>query len=168
MVVCKDNHSEIDYAKLSQTVKLGVRFLDDVIDVNQFPLPEIAEITQATRKIGLGVMGFADMLIQLGIPYDSEQALITAEELVHFISDEANKASIELAEERGVFPAFKGSVYDAPGGPRFRNASRTTIAPTGSLSIIANCSSGIEPIFALSYVRHIQLQTHQEFQSLCS
>ncbi len=155
MVVCKDNHSEIDYAKLSQTVKLGVRFLDDVIDVNQFPLPEIAEITQATRKIGLGVMGFADMLIQLGIPYDSEQALITAEELVHFISDEANKASIELAEERGVFPAFKGSVYDAPGGPRFRNASRTTIAPTGSLSIIANCSSGIEPIFALSYVRHI-------------
>jgi ribonucleoside-diphosphate reductase alpha chain len=155
MVMHKDGQPYINYDKLSQTIKLAVRFLDDVIEVNQFPLPEIAEMTKTTRKIGLGVMGFADMLIQLGIPYDSEQGLAVAEEIAHFISEEADKASIELAQERGVFPAFQGSIYDTPDGPRFRNASRTTIAPTGSLSIIANCSSGIEPLFALSYVRHI-------------
>jgi ribonucleoside-diphosphate reductase alpha chain len=155
MVADKDGQPHIDYDKLSQTVKLTVRFLDNVIEVNQFPLPEIAEMTKTTRKIGLGVMGFADMLIQLGIPYDSEQGLVVAEEIAHFISAEADKASIELGQERGVFPAFGGSIYDMPDGPHFRNASRTTIAPTGSLSIIANCSSGIEPLFALSYVRHI-------------
>jgi ribonucleoside-diphosphate reductase alpha chain len=155
MVADKDGQPHIDYDKLSQIVKLAVRFLDDVIEVNQFPLPEITEMTNTTRKIGLGVMGFADMLIQLGIPYDSDQGLVVAEEIAHFISEEADKASVELAQERGVFPAFQKSIYDTPDGPRFRNASRTTIAPTGSLSIIANCSSGIEPLFALSYVRHI-------------
>ena len=155
MVANKNGQSYIDYDKLSQTVKLAVRFLDNVIEVNQFPLPEIEKMTKTTRKIGLGVMGFADMLIKLGIPYSSEQGLATAEEIAHFISTEADKASIELGQERGVFPAFKESIYDVPDGPRFRNASRTTIAPTGSLSIIANCSSGIEPLFALSYVRHI-------------
>jgi len=155
MVADKDGQPYIDNDKLSQTVKLAVRFLDNVIEVNQFPLPEIADMTKTTRKIGLGVMGFADMLIKIGIPYDSEQGLAAAEEIAHFISAEADKASIELAQERGVFPAFQGSIYDIPDGPRFRNASRTTIAPTGSLSIIANCSSGIEPLFALSYVRHI-------------
>ena len=155
MVADKDGQPHIDYDKLSQIVKLAVRFLDNVIEANQFPLPEIAERTRTTRKIGLGVMGFADMLIQLGVPYNSEQGLAVAEEIAHFISEEADKASIELAKERGVFPAFQESIYDVPDGPRFRNASRTTIAPTGSLSIIANCSSGIEPLFALSYVRHI-------------
>jgi len=155
LVAYKNGQPYIDYDKLSQTVKLSVRFLDDVIEVNQFPLPEIAEMTKTTRKIGLGVMGFADMLIQLGIPYDSEQGLVVAEEIANFTSKEGDKASIELAQERGVFPAFQESIYDMPDGPRFRNASRTTIAPTGSLSIIANCSSGIEPLFALSYVRHI-------------
>lgn len=155
MVAHKNGQPYIDFDKLSQTVKLAVRFLDNVIEINQFPLPEIEKMTKATRKIGLGVMGFADMLIQLGVPYDSEQGLATAEEIAHFISGEADKASIELAQERGVFPAFQGSVYDTPDGLHFRNASRTTIAPTGSLSIIANCSSGIEPLFALSYIRHI-------------
>jgi len=155
MVADTDGQPYIDYDKLSQTVKLAVRFLDDVIEVNQFPLPEITGMTKNTRKIGLGVMGFADMLIQLGIAYDTEQGLVMAEEIAHFISEEADRASIELAQERGVFPAFQESIYDIPDGPRFRNASRTTIAPTGSLSIIANCSSGIEPLFALSYVRHI-------------
>jgi len=155
MAADKNAQPHIDYEKVSRTVKLVVRFLDNVIEVNQFPLPEIEKMTKTTRKMGLGVMGFADVLIQLGIPYDSEQGLNTAEEIARFICEEANKASIELAQERGVFPAFQGSIYDAPDGPRFRNASRTTIAPTGSLSIIANCSSGIEPLFALSYVRHI-------------
>jgi ribonucleoside-diphosphate reductase alpha chain len=155
MVADKDGQPYINYDKLSQTVKLAVRFLDNVIEVNQFPLPDIEKMTKTTRKIGLGVMGFADMLIQLGIPYDSEQGLVVAEEIAHFISEEADKASIELAQERGVFPAFQESIYNVPDGPRFRNASRTTIAPTGSLSIIANCSSGIEPLFALSYMRHI-------------
>jgi ribonucleoside-diphosphate reductase alpha chain len=155
MVIRKNKRTQVDYGKLSETVRLAVRFLDDVVDANRFPLPQISERTKATRKIGLGLMGFADMLIQLGIPYDSQRALDMAEELMQSISREANKASIELAEERGVFPVFGGSIYDVPDGARFRNASRTTIAPTGSLSIIANCSSGIEPVFALSYVRHI-------------
>jgi len=155
MLRSRNGTAEIDYEKLKKTIRMTVRFLDNVIDVNKFPLPQIAEMTRKTRKIGLGIMGFADMLIQLGIPYDSEEALGVGADIMQFVSKEARQASVELAEERGVFPAFEDSVYNAPDAPRVRNASCTTIAPTGTLSIIAGCSSGIEPLFALSYTRNI-------------
>ncbi len=155
MIKYVEEQPQIDYVKLADTVKLCVRFLDNVIDVNQYPLPQIAEKTKATRKIGLGVMGLADLLIILGIPYDSDKALEAAETIMRFISEEANNESEKLGKDRGLFPTVTGSIYDTADGLKPRNASRTTIAPTGTLSIIAGCSSGIEPLFALSYTRHI-------------
>jgi ribonucleoside-diphosphate reductase alpha chain len=155
MLKVTDGTVEIDYHRLAEVIKVAVRFLDNVIDVNKFPLPQIEEMTRKTRKIGLGVMGFADMLLKLGTPYDSEEALRVATEVMRFVHEEARHASVVLADERGVFPAFEGSVYDVAGGSRVRNASCTTIAPTGSLSIIASCSSGIEPLFALSYTKNV-------------
>ena len=145
---------KIDWEKLRETVRNGVQFLDDVIDANKYPLKETEEITRANRKIGLGVMGFADMLIKLGVPYDSEKALSIGEELMKFVETEAHKKSVELGEERGSFPNFDRSIWKDRYSA-FRNATVTTIAPTGSISIIAGCSSGIEPLFAISFIRNV-------------
>ncbi|MDA8162098.1 MAG: vitamin B12-dependent ribonucleotide reductase [Desulfobacteraceae bacterium] len=144
----------IDYPGLKDTVWKAVHFLDNVIDVNKFPLDEIRKATLNTRKIGLGVMGFADMLIKLNVPYNSSRAVLIAEEIMAFIDKESKAASVELAKKRGNFPAYKGSVYEKT-APYMRNATTTTIAPTGTISIIADTSSGIEPIFAVSYIRKV-------------
>jgi len=143
-----------DWERMAETIRWGVRFLDDVIEVNNFPLEEIAAVTRANRKIGLGIMGFADMLIRLGIPYDSREAELFARRLMAFIRRESLKASSQLAAERGVFPNFARSIYARKNLP-LRNATVNTVAPTGTISIIAGCSSGIEPLFAISYVRNV-------------
>jgi ribonucleoside-diphosphate reductase alpha chain len=147
-------NSKVDWTKLKKTIRTAVHFLDNVIDVNKFPLLEIEEKTKANRKIGLGVMGFADMLAKLKIPYDSDKAVATAEKLMKFVTDEARKKSEELGKERGNFPNFEKSVYTKK-HKNMRNATVTTIAPTGSISIFADVTSGIEPFFAITYVREI-------------
>jgi ribonucleoside-diphosphate reductase alpha chain len=144
----------IDFERMRPVIHTAVRFLDNVIDMNRYPLPEIETITKGNRKIGLGVMGFADLLIHLNIPYDSDEALRVGEQVMRFVWKEARAASAELARERSVFPNYKGSRLEEE-GIRARNATVTTVAPTGTLSIIADCSPGIEPIYGISYIRNV-------------
>ena len=169
MIRCTENDDEVyemDWLKLEKTIEHAIRFLDDVIEVNRYPLEEISERVKGNRKVGLGLMGFADLLFKMKIPYDSEEALDFAQDLMSFVSSRAKRTSIELAEERGAFPNFKGSTYDTNGEASMRNATVTTIAPTGSISILANCSSGIEPVFALAYIRKNLLDEGDELHEL--
>jgi ribonucleoside-diphosphate reductase alpha chain len=153
MVKERNGKWEVDFERMRGIIKYAVHFLDNVIDMNEYPLPQIAQMAKGNRKIGLGVMGLAHFFIRLGIPYNSQKALEVAKGLMSFIQHQAREYSAELAEERGVFPNYKGSIYDRPGGIKLRNTTVTTIAPTGTLSLIANCSSGIEPLFAIQHTR---------------
>ncbi|MCK4757868.1 MAG: vitamin B12-dependent ribonucleotide reductase [Thermoplasmata archaeon] len=161
---------EVDWDKLRDVVHLAVRFLDDVIDVNEYPLTEISEMTLANRKIGLGIMGWADILILLNMPYESTEAYKFAKKLMKFIQDEGWKASEKLAQERGTFPNFDKSIFKD--GRPVRNATVTTIAPTGTISMIADCSSGIEPIYSIAFVKTVMDNdalhyVHPFFKQIC-
>ena len=150
----------MDWGRLAQAVRTGVHLLDNVIDMNNYPIEEIEEMSKKTRRIGMGIMGFSDLLVQLGIRYDSKEALGLGAEVMRRIQEETYKASMELAEKRGTFPAWEGSIYNRPGDVRrMRNSAPVTIAPTGTISIISGASSGIEPLFALSYVRNVMDNT---------
>ena len=147
-------NGDFDWKKLKRTVHLVTRFLDDVLDMNEYPIEEVRQTTRAIRRIGLGIMGFADALMQLDVGYNTPEGIETAERVMRFVQAEADNASVELARGRGVFPAFKGSIYDHPGEIRPRNGARTTIAPTGTTAMLADCNSGCEPAFALTYAKN--------------
>ncbi len=149
------NKPDIDWQALGETVKLSVRFLDNIIDACHYPVTKTAEIARANRKIGLGVMGFADMLFMLGIPYDSREGVKFGESIMKFINETARQASSELAEKRGPFPNWAGSIWDSSRKLKMRNAAITCVAPTGTISIIADCSGGIEPLYSLVFMRQV-------------
>ena len=162
MVRFEEGDVAVDWERLDETVEVAVHLLDNVIDMNEYPIPEIAEMSRKTRRIGLGVMGFADLLVQMAVPYDSEEALEIAEQVMGFIQRRTHNASMELALARGSFLAWEGSIYNDPSRGEthpMRNSAPTTIAPTGTISIIAGASSGIEPLFALGYVRNVMDNT---------
>ncbi|HEX3025757.1 MAG TPA: vitamin B12-dependent ribonucleotide reductase [Clostridia bacterium] len=153
MLIQNEGKWAIDWDKLATVTKTAVHFLDNVIEANRYPLEKIGTTTKLTRKVGLGIMGWADMLLKLGIPYNSDEAVDLADKVMAFITLNARQSSVELAKERGAFPLFEESVLSQ--GDKVRNATVTTIAPTGTLSIIANCSSGVEPVFAYVFVRNV-------------
>ena len=168
MIISTEGEFQVDYEKLEKIIKLSVHFLDNVIDINKYPLPDIDRVTKSTRKIGLGVMGFADLLVRLKIPYNSEKAVSIAEEIMGFIDIKSKEESRALAVIRGPFPATSSSIYK---DDCIRNATTTTIAPTGTISIIAGCSSGVEPLFAISYIRNVMdndelLEVHPIFEEV--
>jgi len=154
-ITTKEKITQVDYEKLRETIHLSVRFLDNTIDMSRYPIDEIDLMVKGNRKIGLGIMGFADLLYMLDTPYDSQEALELAKKIMSFVQKESHNASCDLAKTRGVFPNFDQSIFKDKKDRQMRNATTTTIAPTGTLSIIAGCSSGIEPAFALSYVRTV-------------
>ncbi len=146
---------DIDWFKLKETVTIGVRLLDNVVTICKYPLEKVDQVVKGNRKIGLGVMGWADLLVKLGIPYNSKAAFVLAEKTMKFISDTARETSVQIAEKKGSFPNFKGSIWEKRKYKAFRNATLTTIAPTGSISMVANCSYGIEPLFALAFYKEV-------------
>ena len=169
-MVKKGGEYELDYDEFRKTIKNAVHFLDNVIAVNNYPLKEIRDMTLSTRKIGLGLMGFADILYKLKIPYNSSEAIELAEKVMKFLRDTAREESCELAKQRGTFPTYDESIFKSQGLVQ-RNATVTTIAPTGTISIICGASSGIEPIFGLSYIRNVMdndelLETHPYFEQV--